>query len=235
MFGKTRNVVSLIAAAAFAAAIIPALAQDPPVTVRAVKVAKAIVATKFDDPIWQKVPVKEIALSTAFAAHPAITGDARISRVRVQAARTAKGIAFRLQWRDDQANTDLTSNRFADAVALQFPLSRSTETLAFMGGEGKRVNIWYWNAAKNAAENLIADGFGTVTKLATQDVTAHGKYANGTWTVVFVRSFRTIEPEAVALSPQPGSYPIAIAVWEGRNQERDGFKAVTLEWQRLQM
>jgi dimethylsulfide dehydrogenase subunit gamma/complex iron-sulfur molybdoenzyme family reductase subunit gamma len=27
--------------------------------------------------------------------------------------------------------------------------------------------------------------------------------------------------------------PVAFAVWNGSNQERDGFKAVTLEWWRL--
>jgi DMSO reductase family type II enzyme heme b subunit len=206
---------------------------DKPVTVKTAKLAKALSEKDLDDPSWQRVPAREIALTTAFPGHPSIVGTSRVAKITVQAAKTAEGVLLRLKWRDATADAAKDVGRFADGAAIEFPLDRKASTLPFMGGGGKMVNIWYWSAAKNAAENMVADGFGTATRLPTQDVRANGRHAGGEWTVVFFRAYRTTEKAAIRLAAAGGPTPVAFAVWEGSNQERDGLKAVTLAWQNL--
>ena len=51
--------------------------------------------------------------------------------------------------------------------------------------------------------------------------------------MVFFRPYRSSEESAIKLSAKSGRIPVAFAVWEGANQERDGLKAVTMAWQNL--
>ena len=237
MKSNTKPAAWLIAAAValsgvtFVQAAAPAGQQST--TVKTVKLAKALTEKDLDDATWDKVPAREISLTTAFPGHESITGTSVVGNVAVQAAKTASGVLVRLRWKDAAANTTKEPGKFADGVAVQFALDRKTTTVPFMGGGGKMVNVWYWNAANNAAENMVADGFGTLTLLPTQDVRASGRHANGEWTVVFFRPYGAAEDTAIKLSAKGGRYPGAFAVWEGSNQERDGFKAVTMVWQNL--
>lgn len=207
-------------------------AQEPAV-IEAVR-ANANVAVDPDHPAWDAAPASVVKLETAFPGHPSIAGTAVAQQVAVKALRNAAGLAIRLEWRDALADRRKTQDRFADGIALQFPRDGKTDTTPYMGGGGRSVNIWYWNAAANAAENLWADGFGTLARLPTQDVRAHGRHADGKWRVVFFRAWRSSEPRAVKLRAAPGGrQALAFAVWDGANNERDGFKAVTMNWQSL--
>jgi len=87
-------------------------------------------------------------------------------------------------------------------------------------------------ALRRAAQDLVAEGFGTLEKAATQRVRAHGRYSRGdpttpgTWTVVFRRPFATPGPG------QPGfgvgdTVDVAFAVWNGDEGERNGLKSVS--------
>jgi dimethylsulfide dehydrogenase subunit gamma/complex iron-sulfur molybdoenzyme family reductase subunit gamma len=51
------------------------------------------------------------------------------------------------------------------------------------------------------------------------------------WAVV-ARPLRVKADEGVSLQGRR-RIPVAFAVWDGNNQERDGLKAVTLEWWQL--
>lgn len=197
------------------------------------RVVAAFDATDPDDPAWRSVSATAVKLETAFPGHPSISGTADTQRVEVRALRSAKGLSIRLEWNDAVADIERTSHRFGDGVAIQFSRDGKTSTTPYMGGAGRTVNIWYWNAAKKTAENLWADGFGTLRRLPTQDVRAHGRHTDGKWRVVFFRAWRSPEPKAVRLSPSGNGQPLAFAVWNGANDERDGFKAVTLNWQSL--
>lgn len=194
----------------------------------------AVVVADPDHPAWDTVPASAVKLETAFPGHPSIVGIAVAQQVEVKALRSATGLAIRLEWSDPVANTRKTQDHFADGIAIQFPRDGKTDTTPYMGGAGRHVNIWYWNAAKNAAENLWADGFGTLTRLPTQDVQASGRHADGKWRMVFFRAFRSSESKSVKLHAKSGGkQPLAFAVWDGANSERDGFKAVTMQWQTL--
>lgn len=219
-------------ALAFLAAVLPTLAPaQEPAAIQVDRATVAAVAADPDHPAWDAAPASAVKLETPFPGHPSIVGTALAQSAEVKALRTAAGLAIRLEWNDKQADIEKTQHRFADGAAIQFARDGKTDTTPYMGGAGRHVNIWYWNAAKNVAENLWADGFGTLTRLPTQDVKASGRHADGKWRVVFFRAWRSVEPHAAKLGGR--SSPVAFAVWNGANDERDGFKAVTMQWQML--
>ena len=225
--------VAIIAVAAGLLVSAMATAQEGPVMLKATQMAGKIEPMAVDTSAWKTVPAREIALDTAPSVHDAISGEAAIKRIRVQVARNEDGVFFRLQWKDKTAETKLRKlDGFLDGVAIQFAVDRDRATSPIMGGEDKLVNIWYWSAAVNKGQNLGANGFGTLTPLATQDVTATGKYRNGTWTVIFHRPVKSTETQAVKFEGT-GEWPVTFAVWDGANKERDGLKAVNVEWQTL--
>jgi mono/diheme cytochrome c family protein len=83
------------------------------------------------------------------------------------------------------------------------------------------------------AEDLIAQGFGTLRARARGDqvVDAHGVYGTGTYRVMFRRDLRGAGPGAVTLAPGT-TVSVAFAVWNGSAGDRDGKKSVSI-WQDL--
>lgn len=233
MTATTRFATSLAAAAALAAFLGPTGAMAEEGALKATAVSDKIDPKAVYAPVWDQVPARDIALDTAPPVHDAVRGEAAIKRITVQVARNGDGVYFRLQWKDKTPDTRLKElDAFTDAVAIQFATDRTAETSPIMGGEGKTVNIWYWNAKTDRAQTLIANGFGTLAPLGIQDVSAAGKYRRGAWTVVFHRAAKPAEAQAVSLEGA-GDWPVAFAVWDGANQERDGLKAVNADWQRV--
>ena len=90
-------------------------------------------------------------------------------------------------------------------------------------------------ARRSAAEDLVAQGFGTLRArpAAEQAVTAKGIYATDAYRVVFQRALTGPSESTVTL--QAGStVPVAFAVWNGSAGDRDGKKSVTI-WQDLKI
>lgn len=80
-------------------------------------------------------------------------------------------------------------------------------------------------------EELVAEGFGTLTSQEHQDSLGKGVWDNGVWRVVVARSMLTMDLSDAQL--QPGqTTSIAFAIWDGGNKEVDGRKAVAL-WHTL--
>lgn len=207
-------------------------ASAAPSTIRAAKAPAGVNAADPSSAAWDKVRATEIALVTAPAVHASISGNAATASVLVQALSDGKRIYFRLSWADqtpDSVRPDV--GRFLDGAALQFPLNKSDKTVVLMGTAGSRVNIWYWRA-DGRVQNLFADGFGSLTPAPVQDVSGKGVHANGKWTVVLSRDLRTAAADGIQLKGA-GRMPLAPAIWNGSNAERDGFKATTMEWQSL--
>ncbi len=77
-------------------------------------------------------------------------------------------------------------------------------------------------------ENLIAGGFGSLTTLPPDDqpVQGHGVYADGKWRVIFSRDLTALSSDDAKF--EAGKiYPMAIAAWDGANNERNGQKSVS--------
>jgi mono/diheme cytochrome c family protein len=86
---------------------------------------------------------------------------------------------------------------------------------------------------RTAAEDLVAQGFGTLrTRPSPGDsVVASGVYSEATYGVVFRRALRADGPGGIELAPGR-SFPVAFAVWDGAGGDRDGRKSVSI-WQEL--
>jgi mono/diheme cytochrome c family protein len=85
---------------------------------------------------------------------------------------------------------------------------------------------------RSAAEDLAAQGFGTLTAHppTEQAVVATGRFSTGSYMVQFTRALSGGR-NAVDLSPGD-RVPVAFAVWNGSAGDRDGKKSVTI-WQEL--
>jgi len=73
-------------------------------------------------------------------------------------------------------------------------------------------------------ESLIAEGFGTLTFAEVQDVTGVGSWRNGTWRVLFIRSFDS-KGEMTTFAVDRDT-AIAFAVWDGGAGNRNGQKSI---------
>ena len=82
----------------------------------------------------------------------------------------------------------------------------------------------------SAVEDLNAEGFSTLTTQATQNVDGEGNWRNNRWSIVFKRSLSTSDQNDTQFSES--KTPMAIAIWNGGNKERNGQKAVT-QWNTL--
>jgi hypothetical protein len=80
-------------------------------------------------------------------------------------------------------------------------------------------------------EELVAEGFGTLTTQKEQNSLGKGVYNDGMWTVVIARPMMT--KDATDAQFEPGkNKDIAFAVWDGGNREVNGRKSVAL-WHNL--
>lgn len=76
-------------------------------------------------------------------------------------------------------------------------------------------------------EDLNAEGFGTLTTQEKQNVEGAGNWLNNEWSVVFKRILSSPDPNDAQLDKWGEYVPIAFAVWDGSNDERDGIKAIS--------
>jgi hypothetical protein len=103
---------------------------------------------------------------------------------------------------------------------------------AFITGWGAG-NIVSDPVRPSAAEDLVAQGFGTLRARPPDDqaVNARGVYRTGSYRVVLRRALGASGSQAVSFRPGI-MVPVAFAVWNGSAGDRDGKKSVTI-WQEL--
>jgi complex iron-sulfur molybdoenzyme family reductase subunit gamma len=233
MSKQPRFVISILAALVFGA--IPLRAQ-PPANLRLPALPSGVAAESLLDPeaaAWQAVPPLRVALNRTpplFDTDP--PAAALISLVEVRARRASGQLVIHLAWADasqdtaslagapesapetrfikqDTADTD----RFFDAVAVMCP-TVSGEALVTpslqMGDPHNPVTIYYWNAARGALR-MEAHGRET-TRRTGETFPARGVYRAGRWQAT------------LALPDLPAGVPLAFAVWNGSQLDRDGRK-----------
>jgi mono/diheme cytochrome c family protein len=88
---------------------------------------------------------------------------------------------------------------------------------------------------QSAAEELTAQGFGTLRARPIEDqtVVARGVYGTDSYRVIFRRSLKGKGKGAIKLKPGT-TVPVAFAIWNGSAGDRDGKKSVTI-WQELRL
>lgn len=218
------------AALVLAALCLPAAADDRVIAVLGAAAGER--AATPDAPLWRRASMVRVPLQTAFPAHPYISGTPLTRRITVQAARVGRRLYLRLEWIDRTVDDSTEgTHRFADAAAVQFPLDGSADTTPYMGDGEHAVNIWHWRA-DGRIDNLLARGFGTAERIARGALEAAAVRTADGWAIVLGRPLRAKPNQGASLVGRK-QVPIAFAAWDGANQERDGFKAVTLDWWRL--
>ncbi len=180
--------------------------------------------------------------------------DPAVKNIHLQAVRSGSEIAIHLQWTDPNPDHRFShSSRFTDQVAVMFPLDPGAGVPPItMGGDQAPVNLWQWKAVwetglpgpragrrgrraqppslepaaprrTSPVEDLNAEGFSTLTIQEQQDVKGKGVWKEKTWRVVMKRSLTTADENDVQFEH---SLPMAVAVWDGGNKERNGQKGL---------
>jgi DMSO reductase family type II enzyme heme b subunit len=156
------------------------------------------------------------------------------ARLSIRAAHNGERLYFRLSWPDETKNDGIRdTDQFADAAAVLFPV-KGDAPLQSMGSPQLPVNAWYWRPDMEEAVSMVAQGTGTTRRTQDPELKAQSAHTRGEWSVVIRRSLAGTGEEYVSLAPGE-SGKVGFAVWQGANQERGGLKAVTLEWQPLEI
>lgn len=227
-------VVLGVAATAGSLAISATAAQGTPIAQRTIRVlsASSADAAAPGAAVWAKAPSTQVALQPAFPGHGSIVGTPVTQTLTAQAVRSGGQLFLKLAWADGTANTAIKDTAdFADGAAVQFPFNGKMATTPFMGDPKNPVNVWQWRA-DGRTENLVAHGFGTATRMPSEGLKTAATRTDNGWAVVLARPLK-VKPDEGANLQGKSTMPIAFAVWDGANQERDGLKAVTLEWWQL--
>ncbi|MDA0365460.1 MAG: ethylbenzene dehydrogenase-related protein [Chloroflexi bacterium] len=74
-------------------------------------------------------------------------------------------------------------------------------------------------------ENLLSEGFGTLTHAALQDVAGAGEWRDGRWRALFVRALEPADGDYASFAVGT-STSVAFAVWEGAADDRNGQKSI---------
>lgn len=229
----------LAVAAALALAVVAAAAAFPAIVdARAayeIPVEQEASAGDLAEPTgdaWQTIEAVDVPMSSTGAAVPG-GSDTTVESVRVAAARTDERLYLKLSWSDPTANASTDSLRaFADAAAIQLPVSAESQPPIAMGSTDNRVNVWYWNAA-DGTESLLAGGAGSTTRIPESAVETTATHTGDRWTVVFSRPLSADRANVTDVDPNR-DMNAAFAVWEGSNGERSGQKAAS-EWYYLSL
>ncbi len=190
-----------------------------------------------DDIIWERLPEYRVLMAPAPAVHESVElrvdYEAEEIPVYLQIARTSDRFYVRMRWRDSSRDAVTSLDRFRDGAAVQFSLGNDETSYIMGSGPEEPVNIWYWRSDTDAVQNLAAGGPGSTTMLDTQPVSGEALYVENPgdpneWVVVMSRPI-TASGEHNA-SFERAAIPMAFAIWQGSEGQRDGYKSVSDGW-----
>ncbi len=96
-------------------------------------------------------------------------------------------------------------------------------------------NRLYSVGGQTSLSEMNAEGFGTLTPQPSEDqqIRGSGAWREGRWRVVMIRPLATSSAQDRQFKPGE-TIPIAFAVWDGSQRDRNGQKAVSI-WQELRL
>jgi len=209
-------------------------------TLTAMSVSASDEALLSGSSLWNQVPAHKISLNRTPPLYDTDEpASLEIATVEVRVVRVNGRLLVQMSWLDPTEDTAAlpeipstppearfhklpteADDRFFDAAAVMFPEKPGAITPSLqMGDADDSVQIYYWNAARGPML-MQAAGRGT-TRRTGATFAAHGAYEKGRWTVVF------------ELPDLAAGTPMAFAVWNGSQKDRDGRKYFSV-WQVLQ-
>lgn len=191
--------------------------------------------------VWNGVPAVSLGLQRTPLLFPTDQPAALdIPSVQVQMLRGSGHLYVRLEWQDKSRDVaelaqakrawqgehlvsqSEATNRFSDACAVMVPVA-AEESAVFpslqMGDAAHPVRIYFWDATRGAAM-MEAQGRET-THRTGKNFPSQSLWVEGRWMV-------TLE-----LPEMPAETPLAVAVWNGGQQDRDGRKYFSV-WYKTQ-
>lgn len=227
----------VLGSAVFALLVAPCVAQVTRPTGGTVIHAASLSASedalmKVGSSNWKQAPPKRISLNRTPPLYDTDEpASSEISTADVRALRSGGKVFVQMSWHDKTRDATTlepvpdsppenrfrkvpteAEDRFFDAAAVMVParpVATSTPALQ-MGDPGNPVDIYYWNAVRGAML-MEAQGRST-TRRTGQTFPAAATFQNGQWTVTF------------EISDQPAGTPMAFAIWNGSQKDRDGRK-----------
>lgn len=182
---------------------------------------------------WARFPVRRLALNRTpplYDTDP--PAGLEIPLVDVRVARAEGKLLVHLSWTDrtqdvaalpavpdsppeqrDRKELSPATERFFDAAAVMFPsapMGVASAPSLQMGDPHSPVTIYYWNAARGPL--LMAAHGRSTTRRTGESFPAQGVYRGGVWRL------------ALELPELPAGVPLAFAVWNGSQLDRDGRK-----------
>ncbi len=193
-------------------------------------------------PEWDSITPEVLDLSpTPLLSQPSVYVQAAwkdrphgaITQIGVKAAHNGESIFFQISWEDATKNDSIPdTDAFPDAAAVLFP-ARGDAPLTSMGSPDQPVFAWLWRPDLEEPYHVTAQGIGSSQRLPANGITARAEYGDIGWRLVLSRR---LSGKGAGLLLAPGvSGKVAFAVWQGSEKERGGLKAVTLEWQPLEI
>jgi DMSO reductase family type II enzyme heme b subunit len=190
---------------------------------------------------WNNVPSASIALQRTPLLYPTDEPAApEIPAVQVRLMRSTGGVFIRLEWRDKSRDATTfgeykrawqgeqlvtqseATNRFSDGCAVMVPVKADPSGVSpslQMGDAAHPVLIYFWDASRGAAL-MEAQGRET-TKRTGRTFPSQSAWVDGKWTVT------------LQLPDLPSGTPLAVAIWNGQQQDRDGRKYFSV-WYKTQ-
>lgn len=175
------------------------------------------------DLAWTRAPATRVVLYPQATA-PGGPGGA-VLPLEARVLRGGGRLAVRLAWTDAHENSADThaTDRFADAVAVQFAPTGKTLPYVGMGEPSQPVQIWFWRAGQ-PAQRLAGQGFGSLARAPGAAPEARARRTAGGWEVV-------LRGETGA---KPGHAAVALAAWDGAEEGRAGRKRLSA-WRALEI
>ena len=239
---RTNRVTFLFAVVLVAGTIARAQASKAPAgqTLNATSLSATADVLLTGSALWDQVSAHRISLNRTPPLYDTDEpASLEIPVVEVRVARAGGRVLARMSWADptrDSASLPEVPNtppetrfrklpteaddRFFDAAAIMLPVKQGAMAPSLqMGDADDPVRIYYWSAARGPML-MEAAGRGT-TRRTGASFASHAAYEKGRWTVAF------------ELPDVPAGTPLAFALWNGSQKDRDGRKYFSV-WQVLQ-
>ncbi len=153
-----------------------------------------------------------------------------VTTADVRACHDGETVFLRLSWQDISENREIEdADVFPDAAGVLWPINTEA-AINTMGAEHQGVNAWQWKANEDGGRSVSAFGTGS-SEPNGDSMQVQGLRGASGWDVVISRKLVAEGPPEHSVKLAPGTaIRVGVAIWEGSNGERAGYKSFTENW-----
>lgn len=158
------------------------------------------------------------------------------SQLEVGSLATPKELFVVIRWKDETLSVQpkLTTDRYADGVSIQFPVSYGKgKSLPYIGmGNEKNPVVVYLRKmveGRDYVKSFVSEGFGSLTEVSdgTYNLTMDYDKDKKEYTAIFKKIIKPADTKT-------GIIPVSFAVWDGDSLNRGGKKNIS-SWKFLKI